>query len=152
MRTIEKNLLRRLVSFLLVVVYLPIATGCATLAHRSSVSGERVRSTSNCAGAGEVCPWLLGDAGLLLLGIVPGVIAFIVDFGTGSWQHPAASEIRTASDETASAFLLFDPPRAQVSVVPRPADSERLAGTYGDSLATLRRDVDGHAAPVPGAP
>lgn len=30
--------------------------------------------------------WLIGDAGLLFLGVVPGVIALGVDFGSGAWR------------------------------------------------------------------
>ena len=30
--------------------------------------------------------WLIGDAVLLLFGILPGLIAFGVDFGTGAWR------------------------------------------------------------------
>ncbi len=35
-------------------------------------------------------PWLLGDAALLIPFVVPGVIAFGVDFATGAWRklHP----------------------------------------------------------------
>ena len=108
MKLIRTNAARRTVAALLIASHLVLSSGCATLAHRSSVSGERVRHTSNCAGGGEVCPWLLGDAALLLLGIVPGVIAFIVDFGTGAWQHQGETQVRTASDEVASVHVLFD--------------------------------------------
>jgi hypothetical protein len=31
-------------------------------------------------------PWLIGDAALLLVFIVPGVVALGVDFGTGAWR------------------------------------------------------------------
>ena len=101
---------RRAVALLVIVSHLFLFSGCATLAHRSSVSGQYARSTANCSGTGEVCPWLLGDAGLLLLGIVPGVIAFIVDFGTGAWRHADHTRVMTTSDEIASANLLFSPP------------------------------------------
>lgn len=86
------NTLRLGFAALLVGSNLWLSSGCATLAHRSSASGQRVRSTSNCAGAGDTCPWLLGDALLLIPGIVPGVIAFAVDFGTGAWRHDAYSD------------------------------------------------------------
>ena len=32
-------------------------------------------------------PFLLGDAALLLVGVVPGVVALAVDFATGSWRY-----------------------------------------------------------------
>lgn len=32
-------------------------------------------------------PFLLGDAALLLVGVVPGVVALGVDFATGSWRY-----------------------------------------------------------------
>ena len=32
-------------------------------------------------------PFLLGDAALLLVGVVPGVVALTVDFATGSWRY-----------------------------------------------------------------
>ena len=76
-------------------------SGCATLAHRSSASGQRVQTTSNCDGQGDVCPWLAGDALLLLPGIVPGVVAFIVDFGTGAWQHDGHGDTASPADELA---------------------------------------------------
>lgn len=101
---------RRSLALLLIVSHLFLSTGCATLAHRSSASGQYARSTANCSGTGEVCPWLLGDAGLLLLGVVPGVIAFIVDFGTGAWRHSDHGRATNTSDEVASAYLLFSPP------------------------------------------
>ena len=30
--------------------------------------------------------WLIGDCGLLLLGLIPGLIGFGIDFGTGAWR------------------------------------------------------------------
>ncbi|RME40183.1 MAG: hypothetical protein D6788_03940 [Planctomycetota bacterium] len=63
------------------------SSGCATLAHRSSVSGRYVRHTANCTGEGDKCPWLASDALLLFAGIVPGVVAFAVDFSSGAWKH-----------------------------------------------------------------
>ncbi|UCC28965.1 MAG: hypothetical protein JSU86_12265 [Phycisphaerales bacterium] len=104
---------RRSVALLLIVSHLFLFSGCATLAHRSSASGQHAQSTADCSGTGEVCPWLLGDAGLLLLGVIPGVIAFIVDFGTGAWRHADAGRAMTASDEVASAHLLFSPPETR---------------------------------------
>ncbi|MEW6744552.1 MAG: hypothetical protein AB1486_17495 [Planctomycetota bacterium] len=32
-------------------------------------------------------PWLIGDAALLVLGIVPGLVALGIDFGTGAWRN-----------------------------------------------------------------
>ena len=108
MRIICANEVRRTVAVLLIASHLALCSGCATLAHRSSVTGQRMRVTPNCEGTGDVCPWLAADAGLLLLGVVPGVIAFIVDFGTGAWRHVDDEQVTTASDEVASAYLLFD--------------------------------------------
>jgi hypothetical protein len=102
--------LRRFVAITLVAGHLALASGCATLAHRSSVSGKYVRSTAQCTGAGDTCPWIWGDAGLLLLGVVPGVVAFIVDFSNGAIHHNHPTEVRDARDEVASAHLLFSPP------------------------------------------
>ena len=81
------NRIVRLGAAVLSVVTIAGGPGCATLAHRSSVSGDQVRHTSNCAGDGKTCPWIAADAALLLAGIVPGVVALAVDFGSGSWQH-----------------------------------------------------------------
>lgn len=78
---------------------LGLSSGCATLAHRSSVSGKHVAHTSSCSGAGDVCGWLVGDALLLIPGIVPGVIAFVVDFGTGAWRHDSYPETAGQSDD-----------------------------------------------------
>lgn len=110
MRPLGVTRQRRAVVLLLIVSHLFLFSGCATLAHRSSASGQHAQSTADCSGAGEVCPWLLGDAGLLLLGVIPGVIAFIVDFGTGAWRHADHGRVMTTSDEVASANLLFGPP------------------------------------------
>ncbi len=101
--------LRHVVASLMIVSHLCLSSGCATLAHRSSASGQHEQSTANCDGSGDVCPWLAGDAGLLLPGVLPGVIAFIVDFRTGAWRHTHAGEVTTATDEAASAHLLFSP-------------------------------------------
>ncbi len=108
--TMKRNTLRLWFAALLVASNLGLSSGCATLAHRSSVSGERVRSSSHCAGAGDTCPWLLGDALLLIPGIVPGVIAFAVDFGTGAWRHDAYSDYpETASRPDNDVILANDP-------------------------------------------
>ncbi|MFO0981039.1 MAG: hypothetical protein U1E76_04690 [Planctomycetota bacterium] len=32
-------------------------------------------------------PWLIGDAALCLLFVIPGLVAFGVDFATGSWRN-----------------------------------------------------------------
>lgn len=52
-----------------------------------------------------MCPWLIGDAVLLVPFILPGVVAFIVDFGTGAWRHdefpqPPEEEAAVATTET----------------------------------------------------
>ena len=108
MRIVCANEVRRTVAVLLVASHLTLASGCATLAHRSAVTGQHEQTTSVCDGSGDVCPWVTADAGLLLLGVVPGIIAFIVDFGTGAWRHNNDEEVKTASDEVASTNLLFD--------------------------------------------
>ncbi len=77
-------------------------SGCATLAHRNS-AGHRARSTEMCKGDESVCPWLAGDAAWLLAGVIPGVVAFIVDFGSGAWKHHEEEPfVRTASDDMAA--------------------------------------------------
>jgi len=88
-----------MMSLALVVAMMNLATGCATLAHRTTVD-KHGQTKQTCTGCGDnACPWLLGDAGLLLLGIIPGVIAFAVDFGNGEWQHSHETDVRTVSDE-----------------------------------------------------
>ena len=64
-----------------------VNNGCATLAHRNSHSYEGKQTVMSCTSESEVCPWLVGDALLLIPGVIPGVIAFCVDFGTGAWHH-----------------------------------------------------------------
>jgi len=47
---------------------------------------------------------MAADAAWLLAGVVPGVVAFIVDFSTGAWNHGPDgddTEVMTASDEMA---------------------------------------------------
>lgn len=47
----------------------------------SATSAETVRLDYSPA------PWLLGDAGLLLFGVVPGLVAFGIDAATGAWRN-----------------------------------------------------------------
>jgi hypothetical protein len=77
------------------------ATGCATLAHRSTVKNDGQVKQSCDGSGGGACPWLLGDAGLLLLGIIPGVIAFAVDFANGEWQHGSGPTTVMVNDDPA---------------------------------------------------
>ena len=91
MRRIQK------VTAMLVGLAVGVSTGCATLAHRSSSSKD---SHLHCDGHGEYCPWLIGDALLLIPGIVPGVIAFVVDLGTGEYRHGSATSSVDAPTET----------------------------------------------------
>ena len=95
--------LRRCVASVLVAVTVALTSGCATMAHRSSISGRNMRTTSNCDGQGDSCPWLGGDALLLLAGIVPGVVAFAVDFSTGAWRHDRYEGYEGYDDEVADA-------------------------------------------------
>ncbi len=88
----------RLMTALLIAITLCWSSGCATLAHRND-SGQRMRTSAACEGHGEVCPWLAGDAAWLLAGVVPGVVAFVVDFSTGAWKHaPDQTPVMTASE------------------------------------------------------
>lgn len=73
-----------------------LSSGCATLAHRNRPTDSRM----HCDGGGEYCPWLIGDALLLIPGIVPGVIAFIVDFGTGEWRHSTGTAANVTEADT----------------------------------------------------
>jgi hypothetical protein len=99
------NLIRRLskvcVAGLLLAGQLAWTGGCATLAHRSGNNHDAQLAACECGRPGEVCPWLVGDALLLIPGIVPGAIAFIVDFSTGEWRHPGSpySHTVTVADE-----------------------------------------------------
>ncbi len=95
--------LRRRVTSVLVASALCLSSGCATLAHSSSLSSHRRQTTSSCAGQGDVCPWLVGDALLLLPGLLPGVIAFIVDFSSGAWHHDEYVTTVLPTDELADA-------------------------------------------------
>ena len=109
MRLMKQSVFSRFVCVSLVAGHLALASGCATLAHRSAVSGQHVPATEYCTGSGDTCPWLWADAGLLLLGVVPGVIALIVDFGSGAWQHTHQRRVRQARDGISSAHTLFPP-------------------------------------------
>lgn len=94
----DTGALRRWVASALVAGHLCLSGGCATLAHRNSYSYQAKQSVTACEGNGTVCPWLVGDALLLLPGVVPGVIAFIVDFGTGAWRHDGYATTATPAD------------------------------------------------------
>ena len=103
MRTIRTSVFCRSLSAGMIAIALCCSSGCATMAHRGP-SGDSVRVSSACKGKGHVCPWVAGDAAWLLAGVVPGVVAFIVDFSTGAWNHGPYgddSEVMTASDDFA---------------------------------------------------
>lgn len=78
--------LKRSVSLTLVLAVGLLSTGCATMTHKAS-SGQWQAVSSCDAAAGELCPWVVGDVGLLLLGVIPGVVALAVDAGTGAMHH-----------------------------------------------------------------
>lgn len=111
MGLMNQGAFRRFVCVSLVAGHLALASGCATLAHRSAVSGQQVPTTEYCTGDGDTCPWIWADAGLLFLGIVPGVVALIVDFGSGAWEHDHQPKVRQAKDPVSSAHTLFPPVR-----------------------------------------
>ena len=106
---VKREALRRWIGSVLVAATVCWTSGCATLAHRSSGTGQGRQSTLHCAGRGDTCPWLIGDALLLLPGIVPGVIAFAVDFGTGAWRHGAYADAVGPSDHVAVANKREEP-------------------------------------------
>ena len=87
MRITKIHRVRRVVACFLIVGVAWLSPGCATLAHRQGGASQASGASFECEGRGEVCPWLVGDAALLLLGIIPGVVAFVVDFSTGAWEH-----------------------------------------------------------------
>lgn len=89
MTTLKKLLRRRTIVMLLLLSHITLASGCATIAHRHSYSPPN-SSKQTCQLDSTPCPWLVGDALLLIPGIIPGVIAFIVDFSTGEWRHAGA--------------------------------------------------------------
>ena len=85
MTIIKSFLHRRTIAALLVIGHLSLASGCATIAHKNAYTyGSKGEP---CHSDGVTCPWLIGDALLLIPGVVPGVSAFIVDFSTGAWRH-----------------------------------------------------------------
>ncbi len=86
MTILKMFLRRRTIAVLLLIGYASLASGCATIAHRHAYSFPN-KSSEPCRSDGAACPWLVGDALLLIPGVLPGVIAFIVDFSTGEWQH-----------------------------------------------------------------
>lgn len=67
---------------------LAATSGCCTIAHRTGTTRDGQAKASWCDGTPSgACPWLIGDGLLLIPFIVPGVIAFVVDFSNGEWQH-----------------------------------------------------------------
>ena len=102
---LKTRALRCSIVSLLVMCILVLQSGCATLAHRSSATGQNSRATANCAGGGDTCPWILGDALLLIPGIVPGVIAFAVDFGTGAWRHDGYAQTQNPTSDVTFANM-----------------------------------------------
>jgi uncharacterized protein YceK len=95
--------INRVISIVLCVGLLVTTSGCATLAHRTDTSSGHKHSHTTCdARGGTACPWLWGAAALLLAGIIPGVVAVCVDFGTGEWQHApeSADSVTLTSDRS----------------------------------------------------
>ena len=41
----------------------------------------------------EPNPWLIADGVLLLFFVVPGVVAFGIDFGTGAWRNLRGTQV-----------------------------------------------------------
>jgi hypothetical protein len=99
MRCLHRTTTRQAIALVLIAGTLCWSTGCATLAHRSSYAYDGKELVTSCEHKTEICPWLIGDALLLLPGIVPGVIAFAVDFGTGAWHHDAYTATASARPE-----------------------------------------------------
>jgi len=63
-------------------------SGCCTIAHQSGTTRDGQAKAPSCDRTPPgTCPWIVGDALLLIPGIIPGVIAFIVDFSNGEWNH-----------------------------------------------------------------
>ena len=86
MKLTRSPVLKRVVSLTLILSVGLLSTGCATMAHKSS-SGQWQAVSSCDAEAGELCPWVAGDVGLLLLGVIPGVVALAVDASNGAMHH-----------------------------------------------------------------
>lgn len=103
-------------------------TGCATLAHQTR-PGQRFNPVAACDGESGPCPYMAGDAALLMMGVVPGAIALVVDFSTGAWMHPHHGtqpaknippdpmypdvQARRVRQSGASTSVLFTPGRAR---------------------------------------
>lgn len=87
MKLLNHKRFRRCVGAMACAMIVSQSLGCATMAHRSSMSNTPVRRTADCNGVGEVCPWVAGDTLLLFAGVLPGLIAFAVDYSTGAWNH-----------------------------------------------------------------
>lgn len=61
--------------------------------------------------------WLLGDAGLLLLGIIPGIIGFGIDFTSGGWREYQNPQILVVPDSPAP---VVEPTPKPVEPAPAP--------------------------------
>ena len=75
MRQAANSVLRHAVTMVVIAGILCSSPGCATIAHRSSYTYAGKDTVTSCENTSGVCPWLIGDALLLLPGIVPGVIS-----------------------------------------------------------------------------
>lgn len=119
---------QRCVATLLITGIGCASTGCATLAHRTR-PGQRLNPVAACDGESGPCPLMAGDAALLMLGVVPGAIALVIDFSTGAWMHPDHQtrkdenrktdpmspdvQTRRVRHSAASTSVLFTPGRAR---------------------------------------
>jgi len=75
-------------------------------------------------------PWLLGDAELLLPGLVPGLIAFGIDFYTGAWR---------VLDKTQHVYVSTRPPDVVASESP---NGEEGYLNFSDPVAPAIRPIE----------
>lgn len=118
----------------------------------SASSAETVRLDYSPA------PWLLGDAGLLLFGVVPGLVAFGIDAATGAWRDledeqivyvPEALLTRTATSpatpadtsSTRVAKTAATTPAKTAEETESPEPSARVAGQETPVTETLRHSI-----------
>ena len=116
------------------------STGCAPIAHRSSYSYAGKESVTSCESASGVCPWLVGDALLLLPGIVPGVVAFIVDFSTGAWRHDDFAAAPGGLDCDAAKLACERPPQPDNA----PFEADEYGSTDLADLEAVAQGPVGH--------
>lgn len=92
------------------------------------LDGSRIPLTTSMSYDPDV--WLVGDVGWFLLGGIPGVIAFGVDFGSGAWRRLDDRQLVRIPATTAAARPPEEKPTETIELG-EPAEDRAITATRG---------------------